>query len=136
MQVEYETTDKKKSPYKINIGDEVKVHRFDYQKEKVVIPLYWVTILKKEFGRKTFYRKMLKFRKDVSIKDGTIIRINDMFEDAMVNSKDKYNAVWCLFILDFDIVEEPDEETKAMIDYQQNISENKENSIYDDLIVF
>lgn len=137
MQVDYEVETRKDTPYRINVGDEIKVHRFDLAKDGKIIPLYWTVVTKNEYGKKAFYRKTLKFKKDVNVKDGSVIRINDMFEDAIKNHKDAYNPIWCLVIIDYEVLEEKDNnDTRAMIDYQQNISENKDNSIYDDLIVF
>lgn len=135
MEIEY--IKDKPTPYRINIGDEIKVNRFDVVKNDKIYPLYWTTISKKEFGNKVYYRKSLRFKKEDNIKDGTKIKILNMFEDAMKNHKDSFNPIWCLFILEYEVVEEKDgSDTKAMMDYQQNIAENKEDNIYDDLIVF
>lgn len=124
------------SPYKVNIGDVIKVTRLDVQKEEKTFTFYKVYFKKKEFGKNKLIFKMLKFKNGVSLKNGTKIRVLNFFEDVMKNSRDRFNPMWCLVITDFEIVEESmDDTNKEIMDYQSDVNENKESFDFEDLII-
>lgn len=137
IEEEQEVEKPKKKTYKVNLGDTIVVRRTDVETEGKIFSFYYTTVAKKEYGSTKYYKKILKFKKGISLKDKTTIKINDMFEDAMMNKKDRYNAIWCLVILDFEIIMENDNNSQqAILDYQQNISENKEENDMYNFITF
>lgn len=124
------------SPYKVNIGDVIKVSRTDVEKEGKKYTFYKVFFKKDEFGKSKNIFKMLKFKSDVSLKNDTKIRVLNFFEDVIKNSRDRYNPIWCLVITDFEIVEESMSETnKEIMNYQSDVKENKESFDFEDLII-
>lgn len=124
------------SPYKINIGDIIRVSRTDVEKNGKSYTFYKVYFKKAEFGKNNFIFKMLKFKSGVSLKNGTKIRVLNFFEDVMRNSRDRYNPIWCLVITEFEIVEESMSDTnKEIMNYQEDIIESKEDDDFADLII-
>ena len=124
------------SPYKVNIGDVIKISRNDITKNEKKYTFYKTYFKKTEFGKTKFIFKLLKFKSGVSLKDGTKIRVLNFFEDVMKNTRDRYNPTWCLVITDFEIVEESMSDTnKEIMNYQTDVNENKETFGFEDLII-
>lgn len=91
-----------KKPYKINIGDVVTINREDYNGHT----FYKIPVQKKDnTGSKIIGNKRVTFKGKIDLQDGTLIKIKDMFEDFYMMNK--FNAMFTLVILDFEIVEEP-----------------------------
>lgn len=87
--------------YKIMPNDDVMVFKNEYGGNI----FYKVRITKKNYDNtKSYFYKNVRFKKDVELEDRTIIKILDMFEDVRENKNDKYNAIWELFITDFEIL--------------------------------
>lgn len=122
-----------KNVYLINIGDIVTLDRRDYVKNGKQYSFYYVPIEKWYEGKtRTFYREV-KFPKELSnIKNGTKIRILSMFEDVRLY---KNVPVWSYFINEYEIVEEEDlNEQSAVLDYQQQLEENKNDMDFNNII--
>lgn len=107
--------------YKIRCGEEYYVRRKDVEYGDIIINNYFIPCSKTMKGTKFYFNKKVRFKTGVVLKDRTKILIKDMFEDVYENKKDKANPIWNLFILDFDIVEEPDDMNGAILDYQNNV---------------
>ncbi len=125
-----------KKPYRINEGDIIEVrivelHKGDYSYKMASTP-----IIKYLEGKNREIRKEIKFKTGEidKIKDGTKIRVKKMFEDVRLY---KNIPIWQLVILDYDIVEEPDYDTKeALFNYQQSMQENKATMDLNDIVNF
>ena len=89
----------KDRPFKIMIGDTVNVERNDFNG----MIFYKVKVSKNNNGTKLYGYKPVRFKKDVSLENGTRIIIKDMFEDFY--NKDRFNTVFSLFITDFEIAQ-------------------------------
>ena len=122
--------------YKIQCGRVHYIRRKDYEYDGKTITNYFIPVLKKTNNATLNYNKKVRFKTGVELKDNTQILILNMFEDVMKNNKDPYNPVWHLMITDFEVVEEPDDTTDAIMDYQNNIETNYEEKGNDDLITF
>lgn len=111
-------------PYKINIGDTIQVHRQDVITAQNKHYVFYSTKCKKTevSGRVGYYKKGLAFKKNVDLKDKTWIKIRNMFEDARVNTKDRYEPIWFLFITDFDIISEQETEDNVIEAYQDSLN--------------
>lgn len=91
-------------PYKIMPGDNIIV----YRRESNGNAYYKAMITKTtQDGTKERFYKELRFRKGVDLPNKTMIKIKTMFEDVRNNPKDTYTPIWCLVILDFEIVDNP-----------------------------
>lgn len=106
--MEEETTNEvSKRPYKIMLGDEIIVHRNDIIVGENEYTFYHTMLKKKDKeGKDIFLKKELSFKAGADIADGTKIKVLDFFEDARPNKNDKYNPIWRLFILDYEIIQE------------------------------
>ena len=109
------------NPYRINVGDTIEVKRQDVNWKDKKLTFYKTYI---KIGEQEYY-KLLRFRKEISLDDGTYIRLNNFFETA--RHADKFRDEWSLMILDFDIVDKPSD---AIKEYQDNVYE------YDNDILF
>ena len=107
--------------YKIRVGNEYCIRRRDVEYEGRTISNYYIPCIKTLGGVKYYFNKKVRFKNEVSLKDKTKILIKNMFEDVFENKKDKSNPIWNLFILDFEIIEEPDDVNDAILDYQNNV---------------
>lgn len=115
-------------PYRINIGDIIKINRQDITYNNRNYTFYSTTVPIRNSKREiTTYKKNINFKLGVEVSNGTYIKINNMREKARINKKDKYEPVWFLFISDFDIVpiqDVPDEE-QSLKEYQKQIEDSK-----------
>ena len=102
---EEQQQERENKPYKIMPGDEVIVHRQDIIKDENKYTFYNVKFKKKtKNGLDSWRSKGLVFNRDVDIDDGTTIKIKRFYEDSRENPKDKYNPIWFLRVLDYDVV--------------------------------
>jgi hypothetical protein len=105
--------EQEKRPYKIMLGDVVTVARNDYNGHT----FYKIYFRKKVQDETTIEgTKNIRFKGDVDIEDGTKIRILDMFEDFY--NKDRFNTIWTLVIMDYEIVETE----KAIEEYNETMA--------------
>lgn len=113
------TNEKTRKPYKVNIGDTIKIKRKEIDGKMY----YSTSVNQKQFdGTKKYYNKRLNFRKGVSIPNDTRIKILDMFENMWDNPKDPYNPVSILMILDYEIIKNSEQiEEEALEEYREDI---------------
>lgn len=111
--------------YRVRVGKEYYIRRRDVEYNDKIISNYFIACSKTINGAKFTFPKKVRFKSDVVLKDNTKILIKDMFEDVMENKKDRANPFWHIFILDFEIVEEPDDMNEAILDYQNNVENIK-----------
>ena len=114
---------KNKHPYKIMIGDKIRVFRKDYNGNTY----YNVQITQKNYdGTVSKYYRPLTFKKGVEVANETDIIIKDMFENLRPNKKDSYNPITALMITEFDTVERQEQlEQEALADFRDNLEENE-----------
>lgn len=122
--------------YKIQCGKVYYVRKSEYEYNGEIVANYKIPVLKKVNNRDMTFYKKVRFKNGVDIKDNTQILILNMFEDVMQNKKDPYNPIWHIMITDFEVVEEPDDTTDAIMEYQNNIETKIEKKGNDDLITF
>jgi len=114
--------------YKINTTREYMVYKSEMH-EKM---FYKVQLQRKNYdGTKENTYKNLTFKKGIEIPDKAIIRIKKGFEDFRQNPNDKYNAIWSVFVLDFEYVENKIRDEKNAYDEYQSIITEKQKSPYD-----
>lgn len=111
--------------YKIKCGNEYFVRKKSINRGDYVINNYYIPCIKKMNNRNLTYYKKVRFKSGVELKDNTKILIKSMFEDVQDNPNDKFNPIWHLFVMDFDIVQEPDDVTGAILDYQGNLENTR-----------
>lgn len=116
-----------KRPYKIMLGDNIIVYRNDVNGN-----VYYKTMVSKtnRDGTKARFYKDLKFKSGVNLQNKTMIKINNMFEDIRENPKDKYNPIFYLVILDFEIVENPFDKNNAINTYNNEINKEEIDDSY------
>lgn len=114
-----------KHPYKIMIGDKIRVYRKDYNGRSY----YNVMISQSNYdGTKTVYYRPVTFKKGVEVANETDIIIKDMFENLRPNKKDSYNPITALMITDFDMFERQEQiEKEALEEFRDNLQENELN---------
>lgn len=119
-------TEKSKKPYKVNIGDTIKIKRTEINGRM----FYSTSVTQKQFdGTKKYYNKRLNFKKGVSIPNDTRIKILDMFENMWDNPKDPYNPVSILMILDYEIIKNSEQiEKDALEEYRDDVFGDEELS--------
>ena len=85
---------------------------------------YKVCVEKNNYDKtKTKFYKQLKFVQCEPPEDGEIIKIKRAFEDLYVNSKDKYNAISVIVVMDYEKVEnDVVAEQQAYNDYRENLN--------------
>lgn len=112
-----------KHPYKIMIGDKVRVYRKDFNG----VTYYNVLISQKNYdGTSTRYYRPLNFKKGVEVPNETDIIIKDMYENLRPNKRDSYNPITALMITEFETVERQEQlEQEALADYRDNLEENE-----------
>lgn len=114
---------KQNRPYKIMVGDTIRVFRREVDYNGKTLVFYSTPIKKKEYdGTFNYYYKNIKFRKGVDLQNKCTIKINNMFEDVSKNTKDNYNPIWSLFISDYELVEESSSDT--IIQYNKQIQDD------------
>lgn len=120
-----------KHPYKIMIGDKVRVYRKDFNG----VTYYNVLISQKNYdGTSTRYYRPLNFKKGVEVPNETDIIIKDMYENLRPNKRDSYNPITALMITEFETVERQEQlEQEALADYRDNLEENEYGITEDDL---
>ncbi len=119
-------------PYRIMEGDKIIVRRRDIIGKNGEPYMFYSTNLQMKVGEKKYaFKKELNFRKDVSLDDGTMIKVVDMFERARFNPNDKYYPIWGLFINEFEICEEPNylEQQQANIDTYQGNNDDEDTIV-------
>jgi hypothetical protein len=85
-------------------------------------------------GTKTTFYKQIKFAKCPPVENGEIIKIKKAFEDLYVNSKDPYNPISVVVIMDYEkIKDEKVEEEQAYAEFQQNLKESEYEITDEDL---
>lgn len=113
--------------YKIDTTHSYKIWCQEYGGVKY----YKIQIQKKNYdGTKTNFYKQVRFAKCTPPEDGEIIKIKKGFEDVRENKNDKYNPIWEVVILDYEL-ENNDivREQQAYETYQERLSENDEVNI-------
>ena len=115
--------EKPKHPYKVMIGDKIRVFRKDYNGRT----FYNVAITQNNYdGTKSTYYRPLTFKKGVEVRNETDIIIRDMFENLRANKKDPYNPITALIITEFDTLERQEQiEQEALEDFRSNLQENE-----------
>lgn len=129
----------KRQPYRINIGDVIKVHRKEFE-SKGNRCVFYKTILryKAKNGKQLFLEKNLYFADNQDLPNNCSILIKGMYETGYQNSKMYYPA-WGLAITDYEIVNDVDEEIEK---YNNAISVNNgtedaiDNESIENLITF
>jgi hypothetical protein len=92
-------------PYKIMPNDEIVVHRTDIVKDENNYTFYYVKFKKKtKDGKELWRNKGLTFNMGTDLPEGTTIKVLNFYEDSRENPKDKYNPIWFLRIIDYEVV--------------------------------
>ena len=121
---------KPKRHYKVEPGDNLVIYRQDING----ISYYKAMVTKtNQDGTKSRFYKELRFKKGVEIANKTMIKVNDFFEDIRQNPRDKYNPIFSLVILDFEIVENPFDKTTAISNYNNNQNNEIDDSYFADV---
>lgn len=127
--------------YKIDTKHNYKIYSQEYNGVKY----YKIMIQKKNYdGTKTNFYKQVRFVKCKGPDDGEIIKIKKGFEDVRENKNDRYNPIWELVIMEYEIVQnDAIDEKQAFAEFQNNLKENEEGyadfgdvEITDDMIAF
>lgn len=107
-----------KRPYKIMLGDKVKVLRTEVKN----FVFYKTEVSQKQpNGKLKKYYKRLTFKKDVDLPNNSFIILNNFFENIVDNKYDKYNPISVLFVEDFEIVTDSAEKKEAIKEFQKNL---------------
>lgn len=127
--------------YKIDTKHNYKIYSQEYNGVKY----YKIMIQKKNYdGTKTNFYKQVRFVKCKGPNDGEIIKIKKGFEDVRENKNDRYNPIWELVIMEYEVVQnDAIDEKQAFAEFQNNLKENEEGyadfgdvEITDDMIAF
>ncbi len=127
--------------YKIDTKHNYKIYSQEYNGVKY----YKIMIQKKNYdGTKTNFYKQVRFVKCKGPDDGEIIKIKKGFEDVRENKNDRYNPIWELVIMEYEVVQnDAIDEKQAFAEFQNNLKENEEGyadfgdvEITDDMIAF
>lgn len=127
--------------YKIDTKHNYKIYSQEYNGVKY----YKIMIQKKNYdGTKTNFYKQVRFVKCKGPNDGEIIKIKKAFEDVRENKNDRYNPIWELVIMEYEVVQnDAIDEKQAFAEFQNNLKENEEGyadfgdvEITDDMIAF
>lgn len=127
--------------YKIDTKHNYKIYSQEYNGVKY----YKIMIQKKNYdGTKTNFYKQVRFVKCKGPDDGEIIKIKKGFEDVRENKNDRYNPIWELVIMEYEVVQnDAVDEKQAFAEFQNNLKENEEGyadfgdvEITDDMIAF
>lgn len=121
---------KPKRHYKIEPGDNLVVYRQDING----ISYYKAMVTKtNQDGTKSRFYKEIRFKKGVAVANKTMIKVNDFFEDVRQNPRDKYNPIFSLVILDFNIMENPFDKNTAISNYNNNQNNEIDDSYFADV---
>lgn len=127
--------------YKIDTKHNYKIYSQEYNGVKY----YKIMIQKKNYDEtKTNFYKQVRFVKCKGPNDGEIIKIKKGFEDVRENKNDRYNPIWELVIMEYEVVQnDAIDEKQAFAEFQNNLKENEEGyadfgdvEITDDMIAF
>lgn len=113
--------------YKIDTEHSYKVYVSETNGKK----FYKVQVQKKNYdGTKVNFYKNLRFVKCNPPENGEIIRIKKAFEDLYANTKDPYNAISVIVVMDYEL-ENNDivREQQAYETYQERLNANEEVNI-------
>lgn len=110
--------------YKVDTIHNYKIFSQEYNGNK----FYKVMIQKKNYDNtKTNFYKQIRFVKCKAPEDGEIIRIKKGFEDVRENKNDKYNPIWEIVVMDYEVIQnDVVDEEKAYADFKNNLRENEE----------
>ena len=113
--------------YKIDTKHSYKVYVSEANGKK----FYKVQVQKKNVDNtKTNFYKNLRFVKCNPPENGEIIRIKKAFEDLYANTKDPYNAISVIVVMDYELVDnDVVREQQAYETYQERLNENEEVEI-------
>lgn len=113
--------------YKINTKLTYKV----YVNESYGKRFYKVLVTKKNVdGTKTKFYKQLNFVKCTPPENGEIIRIKKGFEDLYTNTKDPYNPISVIVVMDYEKEENQQvREEQAYASYHEKLNESEEVDI-------
>lgn len=113
--------------YKIDTKHSYKVYSSEANGKR----FYKVQVQKSNVdGTKTNFYKNLRFVKCTPPENGEIIRIKKAFEDLYANSKDPYNAISVIVVMDYELEDNAIvREQQAYETYQGILSENEEVNI-------
>ena len=110
--------------YKIELGDVITV----FKQEAGTHTFYKTPISKKNYdGTTSYYNKRLWFKRGVDIPNNSKIKIIDFFEEIRENASDKYNPIFGLFILDYEIIDKSNV-SESINAYNMQISEQDKKS--------
>lgn len=118
---------KPKRHYKIEPGDNIYVYR-----NQVGDNVFYKTMVSNtnKDGTKARFYKEIKFKSGVSLDNKTLIKVNEFFECVRNNPNDKYNPIFYLLILDFDILENPFDKNDAIYNYNNNQNNEIDDSYF------
>lgn len=126
---------KPKRHYKIELGDTIRIKRTDfngYTFYKVALPK------KRANGNVEYFDKTITFPQGTDLPDGTLIIIKDFYEDVYLGRVDKFNPIWTLRILDYEVTDkEPINSELAIKDYLNKVDNNGIDlgSVVDDITI-
>ena len=122
-----EKEDRPKKYYKIEVGDEIIIHRNDVISGENQYTFYHTEIKKKlKNGKYLTFKKELGFEIGTDIEDGTLIKVLDFYEDARLDRKNPYYPIWRICILDYEIIQE----ANAYRTEQEELENYQEESFY------
>ena len=112
--------------YKLNTKNFFKIYKSSHGGRDY----YKILVTQKDFNneQKKFY-KMVSFKKALTPpQDGSLIRIKKGIENLFTNSKDPYNVISVIQILDYELKENEEQKiANAYDEYSQNLAEMEEN---------
>jgi hypothetical protein len=119
--------------YKIDTKHDYKVWVSEFNGKR----FYKIQVVKTNSdGEKVKFYKQVKFASCKPVENGETITIKKGFEDLYTNSKDPYNAISVIVILDYEKVkDEVLEKEQAYANFQQNLKES-EYEIKDEDLAF
>lgn len=119
--------------YKIDTKHDYKVWVSEFNGKR----FYKIQVVKTNSdGEKVKFYKQVKFASCKPVENGETIIIKKGFEDLYTNSKDPYNAISVIVILDYEKVkDEVLEKEQAYANFQQNLKES-EYEIKDEDLAF
>lgn len=119
--------------YKIDTKHDYKVWVSEFNGKR----FYKIQVVKTNSdGEKVKFYKQVKFASCKPVENGETIKIKKGFEDLYTNSKDPYNAISVIVILDYEKVkDEVLEKEQAYANFQQNLKES-EYEIRDEDLAF
>lgn len=118
-----------RKPYKIQIGDIIKIHREKKTKNGRSYMFYKTYVEKNNYDGTTILgEKIIRFKTGVEVKNNALILVKDMFEDFWKDPREKFKpTIWSIFILDFELVEKGTDDTpqdeRNLNEYNKKISE-------------